>query len=40
MSLNTNKNPHGDTISTTKKSTGNKDITSSLKKVKLPTKIK
>ena len=40
MSLNINGNPHADTISTTKKSAGNKDIISFLKKVKLPTRNK
>ena len=40
MSLNINGKTHADTISTTKKSAGNKDITSFLKKVKLSTKNK
>ena len=40
MSPNTNGKPHAGTISTTKVSAGNKDITSFLKKFKLPTKTK
>ena len=40
MSQNSNGKPHVDTISTTKKPAGNQDITSFLKKVKLPAKTK